>query len=140
MPINLTDEMRQGLLDSQGTWEVPQVGTASLAGIPDVAPKASVMAWGDEHLVFWERSHGKTRANLFENPNVCVFFFSPTKQQFWKFFGVAEQLLEDGDLREQIMAQTYPAELERDPDRKGLAVVIRVDRVDGPGMVLMSRD
>jgi hypothetical protein len=137
--INLTDEMRQGLLDSQGTWETPQVGTASLAGIPDVAPKASVMVWDPDHLVFWERSHGKTRANLAENPNVCIFFFSPTRQQFWKFFGVAE-LLQDGELREQIMVKTYPSELERDPERKGLAVVIRVDRVDGPGQVLMERE
>lgn len=139
MSIKLTEEMRQGLLDSQGTWEVPQVGTASLAGIPDVAPKASVVVWDDDHLVYWERSHGKTRSNLVENPNICVFFFSPTKQQFWKFFGVAE-LLHDGPVREQIMAKTYAPELERDPDRKGLAVVIRVDRVDGPRDVLMARD
>lgn len=139
MAISLTDEMRQSLLESQGTWETPQVGTASLSGIPDVAPKASVVVWDEEHLVFWERSHGKTRANLVENPNVCVFFFSPTNQKFWKFFGVAE-LLHDGELRQQIMEQTYASELDRDPERKGLAVVIRVDRVDGPGEVLMTRD
>ena len=139
MTIKLTDEIRQGLLDSQGTWETPQVGTCSLAGVPDVAPKASVIVWDDEHLVYWERSHGKTRSNLVENPNICVFFFSPTRQQFWKFFGTAE-LLHDGEVRDQVMQQTYAPELDRDPDRVGLAVMIRVDRVDGPGSVLMTRD
>ena len=32
------------------------------------------------------------------------------------------------------MARTIPAELERDPERKGVAVMIRVDRVLGGGL------
>lgn len=139
MPISLTDEMRKTLLDTQGTAETPTVATASLEGVPDVAPKASIMVWDDDHLVFWERSHGKTLANLGENPNVCVLYFSPTKLEMLKFIGVAE-LLRDGELRQQIMESTYGPELDRDPERKGIAVVIRVDRVDRGSTVLMSRD
>jgi hypothetical protein len=38
------------------------------------------------------------------------------------------------------MARTVPAELEKDPERKGLAVVIRIDKVTNMGgQVLQSR-
>jgi predicted pyridoxine 5'-phosphate oxidase superfamily flavin-nucleotide-binding protein len=139
MPISLTDDMRKSLLDCQGTGDTPTVATATLDGIPDVAPKATVTVWDDEHLVFWERAHGQTLANIKENPKVCVLYFSLAKLALWKFLGVAE-LHYEGELRQRIMDQVYPPELERDPERTGVAVVIRVDRVWWSSNVVMSRD
>ena len=38
-------------------------------------------------------------------------------------------LLEEGPVRDQVMARVIKPELDKDPDRKGVAVVINVDKV-----------
>ena len=48
----------------------------------------------------------------------------------WRFWGTAE-LLRTGEVREGIMARTYQPELDRDPERKGVAVLIKVNKVGG---------
>ena len=39
-------------------------------------------------------------------------------------------MFEDGPVRDEIMARTPAPELERDPERKGIAVLVRVDRLE----------
>lgn len=136
--IELTDEMKEAIANAPAERVWVRVATAGALGIPDIAIKGSAMVWDGEHLAFWERAHGTTLQNLQENPNVCLNYFNPAKRQAWKFFGVAE-LLSEGDLREKIMANTAQNELDRDPERKGIAVHIRIDRVLQGGKVLMER-
>lgn len=106
------------------------VATASKDGVPNLAFKGSVMVWDKDHLAFWERAHGETLAQLRENPRIAVVYRNAAAGKAWRFWGVTE-LHERGALRERIMARTIQAELDRDPDRKGVAVLIRVDRVAG---------
>ncbi|MFN8633262.1 MAG: pyridoxamine 5'-phosphate oxidase family protein [Chloroflexota bacterium] len=106
------------------------VATASKGGAPDLAFKGSVMVWDKDHLAFWERAHGTTLANLEENPQVAAVYRNREAGKNWRFWGVAT-LLRDGDVREGIMARTFQPELDRDPERKGVAVLIRVDKVGG---------
>ena len=115
------------------------VGTASAAGMPDIAFKGSVMVFDADHLAFWERSKGQTLQNLQENPQTCVLYRSPQRGVAWRFYGVAE-LYWEGEAREQIMARTVEAELNRDPERQGVAVLIRVDRVMAGRQVLQERE
>ncbi|SRR5579885_3486371 len=137
--IELTDEMRE-LLDSALADRTPvMVATASRAGVPDISFKGSAMVWDAEHLAFWERAHGETERNLAENPHVTLLYRNPEKRIGWKFWGTAE-LLREGELRGQIMARTNPIELDRDPERTGTAVLIRVDRVTQGANVLMQRE
>jgi hypothetical protein len=86
------------------------------------------MVFDDESLAYWERTLQGTGANVEENPNVMILFRNPTTRAAWRFVGKAT-VHKGGALREQVMARTVPAELERDPDRKGYAVVIKVDKV-----------
>jgi hypothetical protein len=106
------------------------VATASKSGAPDLAFKGSVMVWDKDHLAFWERAHGVTLANLAENPQVALVYRNREAGKNWRFWGDAT-LLRDGEVREGIMARTYQPELDRDPERKGVAVLIRVDKVSG---------
>jgi hypothetical protein len=47
---------------------------------------------------------------------------------------------EEGALRDQVMARTVKDELDKDPERKGAAVIIRLDKVTNmAGQVLQSR-
>ena len=110
------------------------VATASRDGRPNLAFKGSLMVFDQEHLAFWERAHGETLDHLRENPSIACLYRNPQRGLAWRFYGEA-QLHGEGPVREQIMERTIEAELKRDPERKGVAVLIRVDKVIGRGSV-----
>ena len=92
-----------------------------------------------DHLSYWERTRGQHLANLRRNPGVAVLYFSRERGKYLRMYGQAE-LHEDGPMREQIMAKTPEAELSRDLERKGIGVLIRVDRlVEAFGQVSQQR-
>lgn len=133
--INFTEQMRDAIDKAFSEGQFMLVATAAKDGEPDIAFKGSVMVWDDDHLAFWERARGQTLRNMQENPKVCVLYRSRERGVAWKFFGEAD-LYDDGDLRAGVMARTVQAELDRDPERKGAAVVIRIDRiVQGPNVI-----
>lgn len=137
--IELTDEMRAAFESAIADGAPALVATASREGVPDVAYKGSLMVWDSERLAFWERAHGLTLRNLAENPQVTVLYRNPQTRRSWKFFGQAE-LLRSGPVRDTVMARTIDLELQRDPERRGIAVLVRVDRVIQAGQVIMERE
>lgn len=136
--IDLT-EMTEAVNSALAEGNVCLVASASSDGMPDIAFKGSVMVWDNDHLAFWERSKGQTLRNLEENPQACVLYRSRERGVAWKFFGAA-MLHTEGGLRDQIMARTVEVELNRDPERTGVAVLIRVDRIAAGRNVLQQRE
>jgi hypothetical protein len=127
--IDLT-EMAEFVDKSGPDGYVMLVATASKDGAPDISFKGSFMVWDKDHLAFWERAHGQTLANLEENPQAAVVYRNRDAGKAWRFWGTAE-LLRDGPVREGIMGRTFQPELDRDPERKGVAVLIKVNKVGG---------
>jgi hypothetical protein len=136
--IALNDAIRDTLAEAITTRTPALIASASAAGMPDMTYKGSLMVWDADHLAYWERSLGTTLNNLRENPNVCAMYTNFGNRTFLKFWGVAE-LYSEGDLRQQVMDRTVQVELDRDPERKGVAVVIRVDKVSELGKVTVER-
>ncbi len=136
--IAFTEEMTTALNNSFADRMIVEVATASTTGMPDIAFKGSAMAWDGEHIAFWERSLGTTFHNLQENPQCCLLYRNFETRQVWKFFGTAE-VHTSGDLRQQVMGRTVEAELSRDPERKGAAVVVRIDKITMGPQVLQER-
>lgn len=138
MPIALTEDMKAAFATSLADAAPVLFATSSKSGMPDIAFKGSAMVFDDEHVAFWERALGTTFANLKENPGVCVLYRNAATRVAWKMFGQAEVLTE-GPIRQQVMDRTIQFELDRDPERKGAAIMIRIDKVLQAGQVLMER-
>jgi len=116
------------------------VATASAQGAPDLGFKGSVMVFDKEHLAWWERTRKGTLDNLRENPQVAVLYRNRERNNLHLRFHGQATLHESDDVREQIMARTIEQELNSDPERKGIGVLVRVDRVVRPGReVLQTR-
>ena len=128
--IKLTDQMRELINPALEKGTPCLVATVSADGTPNVGYKGSVMVFDDESLAYWERTRQGTLSNVEKNPNVMVLFRDPATRAAWRFVGKAT-IHKDGSLREQVMAQTVKAELDRDPERKGYAVIVKVDKVLG---------
>jgi predicted pyridoxine 5'-phosphate oxidase superfamily flavin-nucleotide-binding protein len=136
--IDFTEDMTTRLNNSFKDQMIVMVASASKAGMPDIAFKGSAMAWDKDHIAFWERSLGTTFRNLQENPQACLLYRNFEARAVWKFFGVAEVHAE-GPLRQQVMDRTVQQELDRDPERKGAAVIVRVDKIVMGPQVLQER-
>jgi hypothetical protein len=138
--INITDEMRQ-LIDNAYADGVPCIlGTASKDGRPQISMKGSVLVFDRGTLAYWERARRSALENVGGNPQVVIFYRNPGKRINWRFHGTAT-IYEQGAIRDNVMNRTIQAELDRDPERKGVAVLVKVDRItELSGNVLQQRD
>lgn len=137
--ISIVDPMKQ-LIDNALANGCPCIlATVSADGEPDIGYKGSMMVFAGDSLAYWERTKRVHFKNVKENPKVIVLFRDTKSKAAWRFHGAAT-LHEDGPVRDQVMARTVKAELDKDPERKGAAVVIRLDKITNMGgQVLESR-
>src|SRR5262245_6738705 len=138
--IKMTDEMRDRIDKPLGICTPGILATASKAWEPHMSYRGSVMVFDDVSLAYWDRVKRQSLQYIAENPQVCVLFRHPQKRIIWQFVGEAT-IHDSGPVREQVMARTVQPELDRDPERKGVAVVIHVNKILlGNGDVLQQRD
>ncbi len=138
--INFTKEMRDRVDNAMANGTPCILVTASAKGEPNLGYKGSMMAFDDDHLAYWERVRKGLMEHIEENPNVTVFYTDLAGRVHWRFHGKAT-VHSSGPIREQIMARTIQSELDRDPERNGSGVLIRVDKITSPAReVLQQRD
>ncbi len=98
-------------------------------GRPDVALKGSLMVWDADHLAWWERGRAETEAAVRANPLVAVLVRNITRdRRTLRFYGEA-RIVDDAALREQIWERVVQVEKDTDPEKTGVAVLVRIDRV-----------
>ena len=135
--IQLTPEMRDRV-DNAFTNRTPCIlATASAAGQPSLGYKGSMMVFDDEHLAYWERTRRGLLGDVQENSKVTVFYSDMPGRVHWRFYGEAT-VHESGPTRDEIMARTIQSELDRDPERKGYGVLVRVDKIINLGGQLLQ--
>ena len=138
--IYLNDEMRQLLDSAMDDRCTCLLGSATKDGKPQISMKGSVMVFDRETLAYWERAKRSALENVAENPQVIIFYRNSAKRITWRFHGKAT-VYESGAIRNNVMHRTVQAELDRDPDRLGAAVLVKVDCItDLGGNVLQERE
>ena len=138
MPVELTDEMTT-LINGSALRGSPSILTTVLPdGYPNPSIRGSIMVFDKEHMAYYDRSLRGALASLEHNPKVAIFTRDNETRKSRRFYGTAE-LHRDGSIREQIMAKTPQNELDADPEKKGVGVLIRVDRVVERGQTIMER-
>ena len=139
MAVSITGEMKE-LVDSALADGAPCIlGTASADGRPQMSLKGSVLVYDEGTLAYWERSKRSALENIGENPQVVILYRNPAKRVTWRFHGTAT-VHESGPVRDEVMGRTIKAEIDRDPERTGFAVLVRIDRItELSGNVLQQR-
>jgi len=134
IPLTLDLTQFAEAVDNALANQSPAVIATSNAADPDVALKGSFMVWDRDHLAYWERGLNETLAAIRGNPKVAVLV-RPKGSPPLRFYGEA-RLVEDPAQREAIYQRVVPEERSRDAEKKGYAVLIRVDRIrQGPRSV-----
>ena len=117
--------------------EVCLIATVLPNGFAQVTPRGSTMVFDDDHLATWERGKGSTNANLADGRKVTVFFRKPQlradgilpKGGIARFYGTA-QLYKSGPVYDEVWRRLVQPEKDRDPEKKGFAVLIKVERAE----------
>jgi uncharacterized protein len=137
--ISISDQMKDLVDNALANGSPCILATVSADGEPDIGYKGSMMVFDNDSLAYWERTKRVHMKNVKENPRVVVLFRDAKTKAAWRFHGTAT-LHESGSVRDQVMARTVKDELDKDPERKGAAVVIRLDKITNMGgQVLSSR-
>jgi hypothetical protein len=106
-------------------------------GFAQVSPRGSVMVLDDTHLAIWERGKGTTNAALKDGTKITVFFRNPKLRESGmlpkggnaRFYGTAK-VYKSGPVYDEVWQKLVQPEKERDPEKKGFAVTISVDRAE----------
>ena len=139
MPIQLTAEMREKIGGARDAELTCMLATVDIDGYPSLSYRGSMMVFDDDHLAYWDRSLRGAVAHMKANPKVGVWYRDPATRTAWRFIGDAIEYPE-GPIRQQVMDRTIQRELDADPERKGMAVLIKVTKVvDGRGQTVMER-
>ncbi len=113
------------------------VGVALPDGYAQISPRGSTMVYDDRHLALWERGKGSTNAQLRDGTKVTVFLRKPALREagilpkggIARFYGIA-QVHRSGAIYDSVWQRLIQPEKDRDPDKKGFAVLIRVERAE----------
>jgi hypothetical protein len=117
--------------------DVCLVGTVLPNGYAQVTPRGSTQVFDDGHFSLWERGRGSTADNLADGTKITVYFRKPQlradgilpKGGIARFYGTA-RLFKSGPVYEQVWTRLIQPEKDRDPDKKGFAVLIEVERAE----------
>jgi uncharacterized protein len=113
------------------------VGTVLPNGFAQVSPRGSTMVYDDEHLALWERGKGSTNENLQDGTRVTVFFRHPKLRESGvlpaggvaRFYGTA-RIHKSGPVYDEVWKRLIQPEKDRDPEKKGFAVLIDIERAE----------
>ncbi len=106
-------------------------------GYAQASPRGSIVILDGDTMGYWNRGGGTTHENVEDGTKVTVFFHDPETRKdgllpmggIARFYGTAV-VHKDGDMREKIWTDMVQPERDRDPDKKGYAVVINVERAE----------
>ena len=103
------------------------------SGAPQLSFRGSTQAYSDTQLAIWVRNpEGRILESITKNPAMALIYgsFDPTARAFMIFRGRARIDSSDA-VRQQIYERAHAFERGQDKDRKGIALVIDLDSVDG---------
>jgi Pyridoxamine 5'-phosphate oxidase len=113
------------------------IATVLANGFAQVTARGSTMAFDDDHIALWERGQGSTTENMKDGSKVTVFFRKPElrangmlpKGGIARLYGVAK-IHKSGAIYDQVWEKLIQPEKDRDPQKKGWAVLVKIDRAE----------
>jgi hypothetical protein len=116
---------------------VALVGTVQPNGYAQISPRGSTLVYDEQHLALWERGKGSTNKLLQDGTKVTVFLRKPQLREAGilpkggvaRFYGTAK-VHNSGEVYDRVWERLVQPEKDRDPEKKGYAVLIRVERAE----------
>ncbi|MFC1491056.1 pyridoxamine 5'-phosphate oxidase family protein [Nitrospinota bacterium] len=113
------------------------VGTVQPNGWAQISPKGSVIVYDDETIAYWDRGGGSTYDVVEDGTKVMVFLRNGELREkgllprggIARFYGTAT-VYPEGSVREEVWERMSQQEREHDPEKKGRAVLLKIERAE----------
>jgi hypothetical protein len=145
-PLKLTPEIIAIVSGAFDSGNFPVLAAVDQNQRPLISFRGSTAVFGPDQLCFWARkAQGGTIEAIKHYPHVALILRSLTAP-ILQFRGRA-RVSTDSTVRDKVFSLAHEREQKQDPERKGAAVIIDLDRVegvlgfnkDGPIWCLMER-
>jgi hypothetical protein len=129
-PLMLTPELQSKINNALAEDHPLVLAVVDAGGQPLLSFRGSLQTYSDTQLGFWARNAGgNTIGSIRKNSKVALIYRSTTTP-LMQFHGHARIATDDGE-RERVFAAAPEVERKADPDKKGLAIIIDLTRVEG---------
>jgi hypothetical protein len=113
------------------------VGSVQPNGYAQITPRGSTQVYDDEHISLWERGRGSTNAAITEGTKLSFFFRKPQLRESGalpnggvaRFYGTAT-VHKSGPVYDKVWERLIQPEKDRDPEKKGFAVLVKIERAE----------
>jgi hypothetical protein len=113
------------------------LGSVLPNGFAQVTPRGGTMVYDDEHIGLWERGSGSSAAAMHDGTKLMIYFRKPSLREegvlprggIARFYGTAK-IYRSGPVYDEVWRRLVQPEKDRDPDKKGYAVLIAVERAE----------
>ncbi|HVB17928.1 MAG TPA: hypothetical protein VNF04_15425 [Stellaceae bacterium] len=113
------------------------LGSVLPNGFAQVTPRGGTMVYDDEHLALWERGRGSSAESMRDGSKLMIYFRKPQLREegvlplggIARFYGIAK-IYKSGPVYDEVWRRLVQPEKDRDPDKKGYAVLIAVERAE----------
>src|SRR5688500_1058150 len=112
-------------------------GVVQPSGYAQIGSRGRTKVYEDQHLAREARGTGTTNKHLHDGTKVTVFLRKPQLREAGilpkggvaRFYGSAK-LHRSGEVYDKVWEKLVQPEKDRDPEKKGYAVLIRVERAE----------
>jgi Pyridoxamine 5'-phosphate oxidase len=105
--------------------------------------RGTIQAYSDDQIALWARDpEGGLPRNIAVRPKVTLFYHDPGRRTSYTFYGRA-RVVADAAARAAIFENSHPREQQTDFRRRGVAIVVDLDKIEGRdagGRLLMLRN
>ena len=125
----------QELIKTAFPMNVCLVGSVLPSGYAQVSPRGSVWPFDDNRIMLWERGRGSTHDHMKDGERLTIYYQNFGKRDVLPIGGIARlygtaKVFKSGPVYEQVWEKLIAPEKERDPEKKGYAVLISIDRTE----------
>ena len=131
--LRLSEEMQRAVNTAFETLKPIVVSYVDENGAPQLSFRGSTQAYSDTQLAIWVRNpEGRILESIEKNPAIALLYgtFEPTARAFMIFRGRARVDGTDA-VRRHVYEHAHAFERDKDKDRKGSALIIDLDSVEG---------
>jgi len=139
--MKLTDDIKSAVNGALANGTPVMIAYVDEDGQPSLSFRGSAQVYSDNQLAVWVRNpEGGLQKALGKNDRVTMMYRNPANRTTMQFKGKAR--IDGSDaVRNKIYDSSPEPERNADKDKKGLALIVDLDRVDGnmPGFRLAMR-
>ena len=131
--LELTQEMQEALNGAFAARKPIAIAYVDESGAPQLSYRGSTQAYSDTQLAIWVRNpRGRILECTRKNPAVALIYgsFDPDSRGFMVLRGRA-RVDDDEAVRRHVYEHAHEFERDKDKDRKGVALIIDLDSVEG---------